>query len=271
MHLSESERGMVKKCLCSGLRLDGRALTQRRKFILEESERLQTNSLYGCRIQNPDNANWIYFSITARVERCFAQAQKGNLLVLRMESPDAFHGGSSQRKGNLDLTAESERTELISLVNSLLLNKLDSEKLSVGNYDCYWALELHVYSLSRLALNDLDYIVFGLTHSLINLRMPKVEVSMNVLNDQFTFEMLPGKDIIFEKSDLPVIFLIGEIQGQMVLDLTLRELQVVDSLFVASFGNQANLLQIEKIDGKSVSIAVINSILMRTKELVLTN
>lgn len=65
--MSTNEIETVKKCLELGLRLDGRSLTSRRDFILEQNERLQVNSLFGCRIKNPENSNWIYFSVSCNV------------------------------------------------------------------------------------------------------------------------------------------------------------------------------------------------------------
>lgn len=292
MNKNKSSLPKIKSCLESGLRLDGRSLTERRNFLLQESERLQTNSLYGCRIQNPETGNWIYFSLTGRIEREEPE------IKLQIEYPESVDGQKSKKRVNrrdtqiakifnfsmnpqakrfFDISGDqiessaqdAQSSELKSLIEALLLSKLDLSSLKLDSYSCSWHLTLNIFSLSPLALHDLDYLLFGLSHLLISVKMPLLSVSFNALSKQFTFEVLSDTFSLFEKKDLPTIFLIGEVQGNLLVDLTSEELQVVDSLYVASFRKNGVLREIQKVDGKPVQMGIVNRVLLMTRKLIL--
>ena len=175
MNSNKSSLPKIKLCLESGLRLDGRSLTDRRNFVLEESERLQTNSLYGCRIQNPETGNWIYFSLTGRIER------EDPDIKLQIEYPQSVDGQNYQirtnrRNGEIgkiyncsinpqakifydisgdqgETKQDSQSSELKSLIQALLISKLDLSSLKLDSYSCSWHLTLNIFSLSPLALH----------------------------------------------------------------------------------------------------------------------
>lgn len=289
-----SSLSKIRNCLENGLRLDGRSLTERRQFVLEESERLQTNSLFGCRIQNPETGNWIYFSLIGRI------AREEPDIKLQIEYPEPVDNSRAARKrpktvdGKLGCVFNSalqvshkrffdvgtddfqkatgqdaKTSELKCFVESLLLSKLDLSRLSLDSYSCSWHLTLNVFSLSALALHDLDYLLFGLGHVLLSVQIPSVSVSLNALSKQFTFEVLSDTFCLFEKCDLPTIFLIGEVKGHLMVDLTSEELDVVDSLYVASFRKNGVLREIQKVDGKPVKMAVVNRVFSMTRKLLL--
>ena len=129
------------------------------------------------------------------------------------------------------------------------------ESLSLNKYNCYWRIKLNVFSLGPLHLNDIDYISFGLSDCLLEMQVPNVSVGFNNLNETFTFEMLSGKQKLFCETDIPIVLLFGDIKGKVLLDITFKELAVVDSFFVAAFDKNGDLLEIQKIDGKPVSIS----------------
>jgi exosome complex RNA-binding protein Rrp42 (RNase PH superfamily) len=283
----------VKLFLQKGLRMDGRSLTDRRDFILEESERLQTNSLHGCRIQNPETGNWIYFSLTGQIAKESpsiklqiqypkvlsssgkshqkvprSEAKIGSIINSSLEQPaKRFHEVGIEENSEVN-ASDSQTSELKCFIESLLISKLDLKELELEGQPCSWHLILNVFSLSPLGLHDLDYLLFGLRHTLVNVDMPMVSVSLNALSKQFTFEVLSDTKKIFKKNELPTIFLIGEIKGNLLVDLSAEELEVVDSLYVASFRKNGVLREIQKVDGRPVQMGVVNRVLMMTRRLV---
>jgi exosome complex RNA-binding protein Rrp42 (RNase PH superfamily) len=267
MELSLSEQNMLISCLTNKIRFDGRNLTERRKFVLEHSERLQTNSFYGCRIQNPETKNWIYFSVTGNLTSCENESNLDHLISVNLDSPLSVE--QDQKAKYKEIKNYSEKKELESLIDSFFLKKIDKSCLFLGKFKCYWNIKLHVFSLGVLHLNDLDYIIYGLTHTLMEMTVPNVSIGFNNLNDQYTFEMLSGQNSLFQKKDIPIIFLLGEIDGNVILDMTFKELMIVSSFYVSSFDSNGNLLEMQKIDGKPTTISKINSILNTVRKLVI--
>ena len=288
-----SSQPQIRECLEAGLRLDGRGLTDRRHFLLQTSERLQTNSLYGCRIQNPESGNWIYFSLSGQIAKDEPSLQvqiqypqpvsKTGSSTARAPKAEAPIGTVSnqglevpaKRFHDVGLEEQSEQAnlnsrtrELKAFIDSLLLSKLDLSELRLAGCSCSWHLTLNIFSLCPLGLTDLDYLLSGLTHSLLQVPMPVVNVSLNALSKQYTFEVLSDTKVLFKKGDLPTIFLIGEIKGNLLVDLTSEELGVVDSLYVASFRKNGVLREIQKVDGKPVKMGVVNKVLLMTRRLV---
>ena len=95
-----------------------------------------------------------------------------------------------------------------------------------------------------------------------------MRVGFNSLNDRFTFDVLPKTETPFDEQDLPMIFMLGELNSNILVDMTSLEMQAVDSLYIASFRRDGGLVEIRKVDGRAVSLAVINSIIGKSRSLL---
>lgn len=95
-----------------------------------------------------------------------------------------------------------------------------------------------------------------------------MRVGFNSLNDRFSFEILPKSGKLFEESEMPLVFMLGELDGRILVDMTSVEMKAVDSLYIASFRRDGGLVGIRKVDGRPVSLGIINSVIGKARELL---
>lgn len=87
-------------------------------------------------------------------------------------------------------------------------------------------------------LSQLDLIVQCIKAAIVDLRIPQFVVTRNEITAeedlQVTEDTLPYSDA----SPLPDVFLVGEVEGNLVCDLTQEEFECMDSLFLFSMRNE---------------------------------
>lgn len=65
--LNQNEKNFYRATFDTGLRVDGRSLTELREFKIQKDFLLYPNALYGVKITIPDSKNTILFAVNANV------------------------------------------------------------------------------------------------------------------------------------------------------------------------------------------------------------
>jgi exosome complex RNA-binding protein Rrp42 (RNase PH superfamily) len=112
-------------------------------------------------------------------------------------------------------------------------------------------------------MSIMDAVVFGIKGAFLNLKLPKLVVTNNVITGEDIIDLSDKHITSFKRFDtkgFPLICTIGEVENQLIVDLNGEECESVDSYYVVCFDEQNNLMGIRKFGDQPLRIENINKI-----------
>lgn len=252
-----ADRAFMRGMLAAGTRYDGRGLTDVRRATVSRDATLFPTAVEGLRLELPDSGAAVLVGLSAEVLALAEERAPAAAELVRLELKSTAAG---QRE------PPAELAELTGLVERFLLERLPAERLRLAPR-AHWRLFLDVLVVGALTLADLDWLFAALRLALLSARLPRVRVSFNAWREEFVYETMEESAAPFLAADLPVVRLVGELEGRLVLDLHADELRAVDAWFVVAVGAEGALRAVEKLDGRPRDPQRVAVVLARLEEL----
>ena len=275
--ISPEEIEFYKKTLELEKRYDGRNLCDFREYKIEKDTLIFPNALYGVKITIPNSKNEILIAINGDIKITKTPTEKKNEEKPKIESNEKSFLTleiKTSSEPNNELKRQKQQnilTEIEDLLKKFLLKNLNSSKLQISE-KVNWEIICDIFVIGELTLNELDYIIKGIKECLLNCKFPNVSVNYNNWNDEYSYDIIKGFSILFEKNDIPYIFIIGEYKGKIVLDMSKEEMESVNGYYIVAIGSDGELKDLEKLDGNLVKVnrlgGFIGRVLMVTKDLI---
>ncbi len=191
----------------------------------------------------PDSGNTYIFAFNAEIwikdkDEADEESQEivfdtENYLKLEIKS-------SSENLNSKDDKNSANIQEIEDLLKMFLTKNLKEENFQIKD-KVYWRVYCDIFVLGSLFLNEFNYLIKGIKTGLVNCKFPKTQISKNNWNDEYSYEIIEGQTTLFTQQDLPSIFLIGENQGNIVMDMSLIELHAVNSFYIVAYDKQGVL------------------------------
>ena len=261
--VSEGELVYYREGLRNGVRFDGRALCDTRESIVIAEEKLFPNALYGVKVDIPDSKSSFLIAINGDIEISEGDEQTDRNRLIEVEIKTSTDSDSFR-----DKTAQADKlNEIKACVKEYLINFINVDQFYLKEKKVYWKLVCDVFVVGSINLSDFDFLIRGIRTCLLHVKFPKVNVSFNQWSEEYTYEMLNEEISFFSEDNLPFACLVGEINGKVVVDMTRQELYAVDSYYIAVISSEGNLLNVEKFDGKSVSLTKMATVYSKIADL----
>ena len=257
--ISPEEIEFYKKTLELEKRYDGRNLCDFREYKIEKDTLIFPNALYGVKITIPNSKNEILIAINGDIKITKTPTEKKNEEKPKIESNEKSFLTleiKTSSEPNNELKRQKQQnilTEIEDLLKKFLLKNLNSSKLQISE-KVNWEIICDIFVIGELTLNELDYIIKGIKECLLNCKFPNVSVNYNNWNDEYSYDIIKGFSILFEKNDIPYIFIIGEYKGKIVLDMSKEEMESVNGYYIVAIGSDGELKDLEKLDGNLVKV-----------------
>lgn len=136
------------------------------------------------------------------------------------------------------------------IIDEFVVRFIDKKLLLLKEGKKCLKLNIDVFLVDYMQLAYLELIVLGIRAAMENLEIPTIKITHNTITNEEQIELQEDK-IMKVGSDLrlemPTFFLIGEIEGNLVFDLTLLEYHSVDSVYVASVTKSGDILSLQKL------------------------
>ncbi len=100
-------------------------------------------------------------------------------------------------------------------------------------------LFVDVFLTDYVTLAYVDLIARAIREALADVQLPRITATHNAITDAYEIELIEEQmqnlqlvdDKTGDELNLPILFTVGEVEGNFVLDLTTDEYEAVDSLY----------------------------------------
>ena len=262
IEISDAEIAFYKESLRKACRFDGRNLCDFRPLSLVEDSLLFPNALYGVRISIPDSKTCLMLAINADiVETKFSE--EGTPVDDTYIEIELHSSASKYSRESAAAAQAATLREIKDLIQKFVIRNIDVRRLKLYEDKLHWRVQCDIYIVGQLYLSDVDHIFKGLRACFANCRFPRVAVSFNSWSEEYSYEILGTDEQLFARDALPLVFVVGEIEGKVVMDLSREELRAVDSYYILALSSEGDIVDIEKLDGNPVAINKLGSIVSK--------
>ena len=265
IEISEAEITYYKESLRSECRYDGRNLCDFRLVAFTEDALLFPNALYGVRVSIPDSKSSLMIAINADIVE--TKLDDRGLPIEESFIEIDLHTSGSKRQNDANVEQTATMKEMKDLIQKFIIKNINTQKLKLYEDKLHWRIACDIYLVGKLYLNDVDYIFKGIRACFSNCRFPKVLVNFNSWTEEYTYEIVSNDEVLFTKDLFPSVYVVGEIEGRVVLDLSKEELQAVDSYYILALNHLGDIIDIEKLDGNPIGINKLGSFVAKLTEL----
>jgi exosome complex RNA-binding protein Rrp42 (RNase PH superfamily) len=262
--ISQAEMSFYKESLRNDCRYDGRNLCDFRPVVFTENALLFPNALHGVKVSVPDSKSSLMIGINADIVETKMSDDGTPIDDVYIEIE--LHTSGSKNTRAADTEQSSTMKEIKDLIQKFIIKNINTDKLKLFENKLHWKIVCDIYLVGKLFLNDVDYIFKGIRACFSNCLFPKVHVNFNSWNEEYTYEIV-GNEVFFTKEAFPSVYVVGEIDGNVVLDLSKEELASVDSYYILALNHLGDIIDIEKLDGNPVSINKLGSIVSKLMQL----
>lgn len=261
--ISQGEIEYLKECLRNQVRYDGRGLCNIRESMISGDQTLFPNALHGVRVDIPDSKTSFLIGINGNIEVKPEDAilDKTDYVAIELKaSTESLDYEERMRQ-------ENNIKEMKDILRKFIVDCINEQPLKLDGDKVYWSIVCDVFVVGLINLNDFDYLIKGIRKCFTQCMFPKVAVSYNNWNEEYSYEILNTSVQLFTEKDFPSVFLIGEFNGKVVLDMSKEELHAVDSYYIVTINSKGRLINFEKLDGKLVEINKLAVVIMRIIEI----
>ena len=257
---SENEIAFFKQLLLKfDVRIDGRNKMEIRKYGIEENA--INNCFSSLKITYNNSKNEMIFAIKGELvkkdKKEANEEQSENeddpKIVINIDSMSMKNRGTSSEEYKII------KNKMESLINKLMISKIDTSSLVINDNETklYWKLYLDIFVFDELRMSIFQLISIGVKHTLLNVKVPKLIVFQNEIDDKFEYDLRKNyEDLTVEESEekinleVPNILVFSIVNNSLYLDPCDEEIIITpSSLFVSEVNKK--LLNIESI-GDSV-------------------
>lgn len=260
--ISQGEIQYFKECLKNQIRYDGRGLCDVRESMIHSDQTLFPNALHGVRVDIPDSKSSFLIGINGSIEIKPQDTilEKTDFVSIELKaSTESLEYEERVRQ-------ENNIKEMKDILRKFIIECINIEPLKLEGDVVYWNVICDIFVVGLINLNDFDYLIKGIRRCFTECRFPKISVSYNNWNEEYSYEILNNNVQLFMENDFPYVFLIGEYNGKIVLDMNREELHAVDSFYIVTVDCNGKLINFEKLDGKLVEINKLALVIRRIVE-----
>ena len=119
------------------------------------------------------------------------------------------------------------------LLNDFLIKNIDKKQLIVVNQKVCWIANVDVFILGMMDASFLDLISLTIRGAFEDLEIPKLQVNLNKITDEYEIDLVNGYStnvIKFDTKEFPIICTVGEVRF-----FSLKVLNLVPRLTIIIF------------------------------------
>ena len=213
----KEEVDFFKSLLQNEIRPDGRLPYQSKDFQLIENPLQST--IFSLELKNKDTN--IYFSLKAELSKNYQPISI---------ACDSIKYKPTNRKDNIP--SINEVSEILFLLDKLILQKVPKKTLSIDNNENYfWNLNVNIFSLEKIYINNLQSIAQCLTFLLKNAKLPRISIFKNELNGELDYDIVENEYYSLDL-ELCEFLVVGSYLGNLFVDPSLEELTCIEALIL---------------------------------------
>jgi exosome complex RNA-binding protein Rrp42 (RNase PH superfamily) len=258
---SDNEIAFFKQLLLDfDVRVDGRDKMELRKYKIEHN--IINNCFSSLKLTYNNSKNEIFFTIKGELIKgdntediIKKEKSEGSDLkiIINIDSMGMTNRGPNSEE------YKAIKNKMESLINKLMISKINTDSLIINKTEpkLYWKLYLDIFVFDELRMSIFQLISIGVKHTLLNVKVPKLIVFQNEIDDKFEYDLRKNyEDLTVEESEekinleVPNILVFSIVNNCLYLDPCDEEMIITpSSLFVSEVNKK--LLNIESI-GDSV-------------------
>ena len=123
--------------------------------------------------------------------------------------------------------------EMKILLNDFLIKNIDKKQLIVMSQKVCWIANVDFFILGMMDASFLDLISLTIRGAFENLEIPKLQVNLNKITDEYEIDLVNGYStnvIKFDTKEFPIICTVGEVKvfwGLEILNLVQRLIIII--------------------------------------------
>ena len=243
---SENEINFFKQLLLDfDVRIDGRNKMEIRKYQIENN--VINNCFSSLKIVYNNSKSQMIFTIKGELIKEDIDEEKKNedeqsKIIVNIDSKEMTNRGPSNEEYKI------MKNKMEYLIMKLMISKIQIDALIVNENKpkLYWKLYLDIFLFDDLRMSLFQLISFGIKNVLLNLKVPKISVFKNEIEEKFEYDLTKNyEDLTIEdtkkKIDLviPNIYVFSIINDNLFLDPSDEELFIIpSSLFVSEINKK---------------------------------
>lgn len=100
------------------------------------------------------------------------------------------------------------------LLNDFLIKNIDKKQLKVVSHKACWIANVDVFILGMMDASFLDLIALTVRGAFEDLEIPKLQVNLNKITEEYEIDLVNGYStnvVKFDTKDFPMICTVGEV------------------------------------------------------------